>query len=114
MPLNTNITLMGELNDYQLSGDAMHAMNNLYELINGKGGGDFLGKLAADARLGTETGLRHWTCKKPKQSIFFRAGNSTGPWRLQIYGHGTHHGDNNKQYDLYTWEHGKKTKTYSF
>ena len=31
-----------------------------------------------------------------------------------MYGHGKHYGDNNKQYKLYTWEHGAKTKVYTF
>lgn len=115
MPLDSHVHLMGELNDYELEGDAMHAMNALYERIK-KQGSDFLGALEADAHLGTETGLRHWTCSSPKQAIFFRAGNGSpsGEWQVSVYGHGLHYGDNNKQYKLCTWEHGNKAKLYAF
>jgi hypothetical protein len=110
---NPHITLMGDLDNYELEGDAVHAMNELYDRIQ-RQGVHFLGALAADAHLGDETGLRHWTCPSPKQTIFFRAGNGTGTWQVDVYGHGKHYGDNNKQYKLYTWEHGAKTKVYTF
>ena len=111
---NANITLMGDLDHYELEGDVVHAMDALYERVR-KQGTDFLGPLAADAQLGNQTGLRHWTCPSPKQTIFFRAGNGSGTWQVDVYGHGKHYGDkNNKQYELYTWQHGAKTKLYSF
>src|SRR5262245_12135049 len=89
MPLDPHISLMGELDKYKLEGDPMNAMNALYERVS-KQGVDFLGGLAADATLGSQTGLQHWTCKSPNQTIFFAAGNSTGAWRVQVYGHGKH------------------------
>lgn len=113
MPLNANVVLMGDLDNYRLEGDAMNAMNELYDRVSSQGA-DFLGGLDSDAKLGKETGLRHWTCKKPAQTIFFAAGNSTGAWRVQVYGHGKHPGDDNKEYALYTWEHGGKSKLYRF
>jgi hypothetical protein len=48
MSLDPNITLMGDLDKYQLSGDAMNAMNTLYARIV-KSGAVFLGQFDPDA-----------------------------------------------------------------
>lgn len=113
MPLNANIILAGDLDRYVLSGDDTHAINEVYSRIS-KQGTDFLGALDSDASLGRETGLRHWTSKSYKRTIFFRAGNTGGNWTLTVYGHGKHYGTGNKKYNLFTWEHGNKQKVYGF
>ena len=59
MPLNDNITLAGDLNNYRLDGDDIHAMNELYDRI-ARQGVNFIGGLDGDAMIGTESSLRHW------------------------------------------------------
>lgn len=110
MKLNQNITLAGDLDNYSLEGNEI-AMNNLYDRINQQGV-MFLGRLECDAKIGSEEGLRHWTDKGC--SIFFRAGNATGHWTMTVYAYGRHVNDNNKQYKLYTFEKGNKTRLYTF
>ena len=113
MPLNDNITLAGDLNNYRLDGDDMHAMNELYDRI-ARQGANFIGGLDGDAMIGTESSLRHWTSKIYGWTVFFRAGNGSGPWTMTVYAHGKHSGDDLKQYSLFTYLNGKKAKLYSF
>jgi hypothetical protein len=118
--LNPNITLAGDLGNYRLEGDDIEAMNELYKRIV-RQEWDFLSGLDSDARIGNETGLRHWTGPATKRvrtgskrTVVFRAGYEGGVWTMTVYAYGQHYGDDNKTYRLFTFENGKKAKLYRF
>ncbi|MEO0337667.1 MAG: hypothetical protein AAF242_00495 [Bacteroidota bacterium] len=117
MPLHANIILHKKLADYEVEGDYIHGMNQIYHRLNAKGDG-FYDPLTADASIGEETNLRHYTIKwegKTKTcSVFFRAVFAAGVWLMDVYAYGKHKGDNNKRYELYTYLNGKKARQYTF
>jgi len=115
MALNANITLMGDLDNYLLEGDHIIGMNLIYDRL-AQGGIDYYGGLSGNATIEGESGLRHDTIKWERRTktctVFFVAGNSTGNWVMQVFAYGKHPGENNKEYALWTFKNGKKSKKY--
>jgi hypothetical protein len=103
------VVLNGLLQEVRWDGDEVTAMDDLFD--RAEKDPFFVGRLDPDATIGNETGLRHFTNNKG-WAVFFRWGNI--PPTLSVYAVGRHKHDDNKKYELHTFETGTKTKLYTF